>query len=462
MVDTPPLTRDHWSVADEGNPAAQDPALGQLEKEPPSPATVRRATLSGAAGFFMETYDFQIYGLVAAYLSVEFFTETHTTTALLLTWAVFAIPFVVRPLGGLILGAFADKVGRKKVMLFSIVGIAGSTAAIGMIPSYAAIGIAAPIAVVCLRLVQGLAYGGETASAVSFVGEWTPAKTRASRLAWVQSGSSAGGLVGTLLAFGLSFGLGPVLMQAWGWRVLFLVAIPLSTIALFIRAKVDETPAFRELEEQGEIVDSPIKSTFSERRTRVAMVKCFLVGALFATGYYIIYIQLPAYLVSESGFSSTAGLSITLLGFAFLQILTPLWGYAADRWGRRVLGFSSSLVMVLIAVPCFVLMSSTDEVRWAVAGVLVLTLVYAVQPAIALGTLFELLETGTRSTAFSLSWGVSAAVFGGAAPFIATGLIALTGWSASPSLLIVVAGSLSALGYLWFREDRQHITTSTS
>ncbi|MCE0765575.1 MFS transporter [Pseudonocardia kujensis] len=400
----------------------------------------------------METYDFGIYGLLAAYLAVEFFASTNSTASLLITWAVFAIPFAIRPLGGLVLGAIGDRVGRKKVMLFSIAAIALATAAIGVIPSAATIGIAAPLAVLAARVLQGFVYGGETANAITFVGEWTPARRRASRLAWVQCGSSAGQVFGSVLAFALSASLGPALMQAWGWRILFVVALPLAAVGIYIRFKIDETPAFRALQAEGTVSANPVRSTFSDPATRTAMAQCFLLGALFAAGFYTIYIQLPAYLVREVGFSGSEGLLLTLVGLVFLLICTPIWGYAADRFGRRGLGLWSSVVVACMVVPCFMLISGHGGLGIALTGILLLTLVYSAQNALALGTIFEVLTTRTRSTAFSISWGVCAALFGGAAPFVSTALVAATGWAAAPALIVVVAAACSAAGYLWFRE----------
>lgn len=448
MGDTPPTA----GIRTEKFPEQGGPSPDGTGQPTPDPGMVRRAAFSGAAGFFMETYDFGIYGLVAAYLSVEFFASTNTTTALLLTWAVFAIPFVVRPIGGLVLGAIGDRLGRKKVMLFSIAAIALATAAIGVIPPYAAIGAAAPLAVLVARLLQGFVYGGETANAITFVGEWTPARKRASRLAWVQCGSSTGQLFGSTLAFALSAILGPVLMQAWGWRVLFLVALPLAAIGIYIRFKIDETPAFRALQEAGEVSANPVAATFRDPATRRAMAQCFLLGALFAAGFYTIYIQLPAYLVRAVGFSGSEGLLLTLVGLAFLLICTPVWGHAADRLGRRGLGLWSSVVLAVGVVPGFMLISGHRGFAVALTGVLLLTVVYAAQNALALGTIFEVLKTRTRSTAFSISWGVCAALFGGAAPFASTALIAMTGWAASPALIVVVAAVCTAAGFLWFRE----------
>lgn len=448
----PPLTAERPIT-----PAGADGAVAaetSADRTAHHPRVVRRAAFSGAAGLFMETYDFGIYGFVAAYLSVEFFTSTSSTASLLVTWAVFAIPFAVRPLGGLVLGAIGDRLGRKKVMLFSITAIALATAAIGIIPSQATIGIGAPLAVLVARMVQGFMYGGEAPNAMTFVGEWSPAGRRASRLAWVQCGSTVGQLSASLLAFTLSASLGPVLMQAWGWRVLFLVALPLAAVGVYIRLRIDETPAFRELQSAGAVATNPIRSTFRDPETRTAMAQCFLIGALFAAGFYTIYIQLPAYLVTAVGFSGSDSLLLAFVGLAFLLVCTPIWGYAADRFGRRRLGAGSSIAMAVIVIPCFMLISGHGTRGVAITGVLLLTVVYSAQNALAHATFFEVLKTRTRSTAFSISWGFCAALFGGAAPFMSTALVAGTGWAASPALIVVVGALCSAAGYFWFREPR--------
>ncbi|MEQ3553437.1 MFS transporter [Pseudonocardia nematodicida] len=428
-------------VDDPGRPVAGEP----------SPHDVRKATFSGAAGFFMETYDFTIYGLVAAYLTVEFFSTADSATSLLVTWAVFAIPFLVRPVGGVVLGSFADRIGRKTVMLLSVVAIAVATALIGLIPSYQTIGIIAPLAVLLCRLAQGFVYGGETAAAITFVGEWTPVRQRASRLALVQTGASVGNLFGSVCAFSLSFLLGPVLMQAWGWRVLFLLAIPLAGVAVYIRFKIGETPVFRRMQSTGDISSTPLRDAVADPATRGRMYQGALLGALMCAGFYVIYIQQPAYLVAEFGFSAQEGLLVTLVGLSLLVVLTPLFGLAADRYGRRAICVGTAGILALASVPLFVLIGS-GTLGAAVAGVLLLTAPFAAHNALTLGAIFETLAARTRGTAFAISWGLTVAVFGGAAPFISTGLIALTGFAQSPALLISFAAVLSAVGYLRYSE----------
>lgn len=425
---------------------AADPAPQPVPDEQPSPDQVRKATFSGAAGFFMETYDFTIYGLVASFLTVEFFAASDAASSLLLTWAVFAVPFLVRPLGGIVLGSLGDRIGRKTVMLVSIVAIAVATAAVGLIPSYAAIGVVAPLAVLLCRFAQGFVYGGETSAAITFVGEWSPVGKRASRLALVQTGASTGNLFGSALAFGLSSLLGPVLMQAWGWRTLFLVAIPLAGIALYVRFKVGETPVFRRMQSEGTVSRRPLRDTLADRPTRRGMYQCVLLGALQCAGFYIIYIQQPAYLVAEFGFTAQQGLLVTLVGFALLVVMTPLWGLAADRHGRRTICVVSASFLLVAAVPLFVLVGS-GTVLAAVLGMLLLTMLFSAHNALTLGAIFETLGARTRNTAFSIAWGLTVAVFGGAAPFISTGLVALTGYVYSPALLISVAAALTVIGY---------------
>ncbi|ANY06357.1 MFS transporter [Pseudonocardia sp. HH130630-07] len=430
-------------------PAADATALRATDE--PSRSDVRRATFSGAAGFFMETYDFTIYGLVAAYLTVEFFSTADSATSLLVTWAVFAIPFLVRPVGGIVLGSFADRIGRKAVMLLSVVAIAVATALIGLVPSYQTIGIIAPLAVLLCRLAQGFVYGGETAAAITFVGEWTPLRRRASRLALVQTGASVGNLFGSACAFTLSFVLGPVLMQAWGWRVLFLLAIPLAAVAVYIRFKIGETPVFRRMQSAGDISPTPLRDAVADPATRSRMYRSALLGALMCAGFYIIYIQQPAHLVAEYGFSAQEGLLVTLVGLGLLVVLTPLFGLAADRFGRRTICLVTAGVLAVTAVPLFVLIGS-GTLGAAVVGVLLLTAPFAAHNALTLGAIFETLAARTRGTAFAISWGLTVAVFGGAAPFLSTGLVALTGFVHSPALLISFAAVLSAIGYVRYAE----------
>ncbi|WP_426323299.1 MFS transporter [Microbacterium sp. E-13] len=419
------------------------------------PKMVRRAWLSGAAGFFMETYEFGIYGIVAAYLAAEFFSSGNPTVSLLLTWIVFAIPFAIRPLGGIVLGSIGDRFGRKRVMLLSIVIMCGSTVLIGLIPGEAIIGIAAPIAVIACRLIQGAVFGGETANAVTFAGEWAPRRIRASRIAFVQTGATLGNMVGSSLAFVLTFTLGASLMQAWGWRMLFLFALPLAALGFYIRYRVGETPAFQTLADTGALAAAPIRDAVKSRNTRASMAKCILIAAILATGYYGVYIVLPAYLVNTIGFAPAEGMLVTLIGLAALAVLSIGWGRLADRVNRRWLGCGAAVAMAVLALPAFsMIRDSGGSLAVAIGATLMLTVPYSVINAVTHSVIFDLLSTRTRSTSYAIAFGIAVALFGGLAPFIGTALIGLTGDAASPAYFLILAAVVSIIGYLLINERR--------
>jgi len=431
------------------------PAADLATEQAHDPTMVRRAWLSGAAGFFMETYEFGIYGIVASYLAVEFFSSGSATVSLMLTWIVFAIPFAIRPLGGILLGSIGDRFGRKRVMMLSIAIMAASTTLIGLVPGEAVIGLAAPIAILVCRLIQGAVFGGETANAVTFAGEWAPRRIRASRIAFVQIGATVGNMFGSSLAFVLTFTLGTALMQAWGWRVLFLFALPLAAIGFYIRYRVGETPAFQKLSDTGTLAAAPVRDSLTSRLTRASMAKCLMVAAILATGYYGVYIQLPSYLVNTMNFTAADGMLVTVVGLAVLAVLSAAAGLVADRVNRRWLGGGAALVLAVVALPAFMLIrDSGGSLAVAIGATLLLTVPYSIINAVTHSVIFDLLSTRTRSTSYAIAFGISVAIFGGLAPFIGTALIGLTGDAASPAYFLILAAVVSTIGYALIREKR--------
>lgn len=415
--------------------------------------STRRVIVSGAIGVFVEYYDYAAYGLVAGVVATVFFPPGAPNAALLLTYGVFAVSFVFRPIGGIILGQISDRAGRKAVMVFTLTLMAITTALIGLLPSYTAIGVAAPLLLLLLRLAQGFSAGGEMGSAMSFVGEWSPPRHRARNLAIIQFGSYMALFAGTVLAAGLNAALGADSMRDWGWRLVFLVAGPLGVIGFYIRSKLEDTPAFRRLLATGEVATSPLREMAGSSANRLAVLGATLVSVLNSAGYYVLFVYMPTYLRANLGFSVGEGLVITVVGIVVSLVLIPVVGALADRVGRRWLMIGSALATLVVALPAYSIMTA-GSVLSAALGAALLAACFAPQPGIVHTVLVELFRTRVRTTGYSIGYNISTAVFGGAAPFIITWLIASTGVVSSPAIFMMASAVLTVVGLLTVPETR--------
>jgi hypothetical protein len=238
---------------------------GYIQSSTTDRAALRRVKGGTAAGQFIEWYDYGIYGFLTIPISKNFFAGGDSTTALLGTFAVFAVTFVFRPFGGVVCGLFADRYGRRKVLVGALLAMSVATTLIGVLPSVATIGVAAPILLTAMRIVQGFSAGGELGSVMSFAGEHAPANQRAHVVSFAQIGSFSSLLLGSLLGLFLTEVMSPEALKSWGWRLPFLFALPLGLIGLWIRRKVEESPAFTELREADEIPAQPLRDALRDR-----------------------------------------------------------------------------------------------------------------------------------------------------------------------------------------------------
>lgn len=402
-----------------------------------SPRDRRRAVFGGSAGVFVEFFDYGIYGFLATTIAAVFFPPEAPTAALIMTWGIFALTFLVRPLGGLIIGAFADRVGRLAALVVSLTLMTFATAGIGLIPGYASIGIAAPILLLLCRLVQGFSAGGEVASAYSFVAENVPAKKRGFYTALPQFASYSAMLCGTSLGFALATFLPDGALEAWAWRLVFFIAAPLGILGFWIRRTLSDTVVFSEAQERGDTVHNPIRESVANRGNVTRIFFAVALALLNSSGYYVLFNYMPSYLQNELDFAVSEGLAVTALAVAVMLIGIPFMGALSDRVGRKPVLFGSAFASAVLAVPCYALMAQ-GSFGLAVLGAVVLALAFCGHPAIINVVLVELFPTRVRGTSYSLGYNLSTAVFGGAGPLIMTSLIASTGVTAIPSYYVVL------------------------
>lgn len=411
--------------------------------------TRKRVIIASFIGNFVEWFDYAVYGYLAATIAHAFFPEADKQTGLLLTFGLFAISFFVRPLGGFVWGQIGDKLGRKHALSLSILIMSGATFLIALIPNYNTIGIFAPICLLIVRVIQGFSAAGEYAGASAFLVEYAPPNRRGIYAAVVPASTAAGLLLGSLLAAILSIALTTEQMDSWGWRLPFLLAAPMGLIGRYIRNKLEDTPAFRALATEDEVVKAPVASLFREHwRNLLRAVGAVLLNAV---GFYVILSYMPTYLSEELGFGTTQSFIattvalVTYIGFIFLT------GLASDRYGRKKVLVSASVLFILLTVPAFMLLDSGSFVVILLVQILLggmLTLNDGTLPSF----LAELFPTKVRYSGFAVSFNLSNAIFGGTAPFVATLLIATSGSKLAPGWYLMAAAVVSLIAVATAKE----------
>ncbi|MCQ9164448.1 MFS transporter [Arthrobacter sp. STN4] len=411
--------------------------------------TRRRVITASFIGNFVEWFDYAVYGYLAATIAHAFFPTADKQTGLLLTFGVFAISFFVRPLGGFIWGQIGDKVGRKNALSLSILIMSGATFAIALIPGYNTVGLAAPILLLVVRVVQGFSAAGEYAGASAFLVEYAPPNRRGIYAAVVPASTAAGLLLGSLIAALLSITLTTGQMNDWGWRLPFLLAAPMGLIGRYIRTKLEDTPAFRAMAEKDNAVKAPVAALFKNHWQGLLLA----VGAVLlnAVGFYVILSYMPTYLSEELGFGAaesflaTTIALLTYIGFIFLT------GLASDRFGRKRVLITASVLFILLTVPAFMLLDTRNFLVILLVQILLggmLTLNDGTLPSF----LAELFPTRVRYSGFAVSFNLSNALFGGTAPFVATLLIATSGSKLAPGWYLVAAALISLVAVLCAKE----------
>jgi MFS transporter, MHS family, proline/betaine transporter len=413
---------------------------------------VRRVTLAGCVGVFVELYDNGIFGFMAGVLAVVFFPPG--SNGLLLVFAGYAVSFLIRPLGAVICGVLGDRFGRQRMLVFVIMLISAATALIGLLPTYAAIGFAAPALLILLRLAQGFSVGGEAAGAMTFLAEHAPEGRRGRITSYAQIASFLALLTGTLVAAGLNAGLGADGMESYGWRIPFLLAIPMGAIGWYIRKRIADTPNFSRLKEEGGLSRNPLREAFSSPVHRRAMLLAVFLPLMNGSGYYVLFSYMPTFMKSSLGFTIVQGLLVTAAALVAICIAIPYMGSWSDRIGRKRVMQYAAVGMAVAGIPCYALIVSGD-VLLATVGAVIMAVIFAGHTGVIHIMIVELFPTRVRYSAYGLGYNVSSAIFGGAAPLLMTYLIAETGSVYVPAIYAVLT-ALGTLAALHTVTDRAH------
>ncbi|QRN79520.1 MAG: MFS transporter, partial [Nocardiopsis sp. BM-2018] len=339
--------------------------------------TTRKAVTAAAIGNATEWYDFGVYSYLAVTIGLVFYPAQSSGVQLIATFTTFAAAFLVRPLGGMFFGPLGDRVGRKHVLAFTMLLMAVSTFSIGLIPSAATIGIAAPILLLVARMLQGFSTGGEYGGATTFIAEYAPDKRRGFLASWLEFGTVSGYVGGAAIVTVMTLVLGSDTMQDWGWRIPFLLALPLGAVGLYLRLKLDDTPVFNQ-NTDGFAKDSRGERRKGQLRETVvgqwrAMVLCVGLVMVFNVNNYMVTAYLPTYLEAELGYGTTLALVVTLGAMVFLLATVTLFGFMSDRVGRRPILLSGSVCAIVLSLPAFWMLQQ-GSVWTAALGVVVLAI----------------------------------------------------------------------------------------
>jgi MHS family proline/betaine transporter-like MFS transporter len=412
------------------------------------PATLRRSVAAGAVGVFVHWFDWAAYAYLASTIASVFFPAGDATAGLLAVFGVFAVSFGIRPVGALVFGPLGDRIGRKRTLSIVIFVMSGATLVIGLLPGYSKIGIAAPLLMVFLRLLQGFAAGGEFGSAASFLAEYAPRRRRGFGVSWLEVGSLLGFLAGSFVFLMLSIGLTDEQLASWGWRVPFLIAAPLGVIGFVIRSKIEDTPEYRTLEATDNVPRSPVRELF--RHNKKQLLQAAGLMTMMHVPFYAVLTYLVTYetdyLGHSSGSAALLSTAISLIGL----VLVPAFGRLSDRVGRRPVLIGAGIALFVLATPAYLLM------RTGLTGTWIGGLVLGVVLAAILGTYAvwsaEIFPTRTRQGGLSIAYNVTAALFAGTVPYLMTVLISATGSTLVPGPYLMVAAVIGLIAAFSLRE----------
>lgn len=418
-----------------------------------------RAAAGSLVGAVMEWYDFLLYGIVAAVVFNEaFFPGVSPIAGTLAAFATFGVGFLCRPLGGIFFGHFGDRLGRKRMLVWTVTIMGICTALIGLLPTYASIGWLAPLGLVILRAIQGFAVGGEWGGASLMAVENAPSKFKALYSSGVQVGYSFGLILATGIVAILSGTLGTSAFSAWGWRIPFLISIVFVALALWIRAGVPESQVF---EEQVAEVPSakrrlPVLEAIREHPAAFLQIIGMRLGELFTM--YIVTTFALAYATSEHGFSRGSLLYIGILVGAIGIVTIPFFAWISDRWGRKPVFLAGATIGALGAIPYFLAMEAGSTILVVVMSVVLVNLAHDMIVSVQQPLFTELFGPSYRYSGAGLGYQVASAIGGGFTPFIATALVAVGGGSWTWVAVYLLGGCvISALVALTLRAP-QHAT----
>ncbi|KAA9394817.1 MHS family MFS transporter [Kocuria coralli] len=393
--------------------------------------SLKRVITSSAIGQFVEFYDFVIYAYSAAVLAKLFFPSEDPVAGVLSVFAVYAVGFAIRPIGGIVFGLLGDKIGRRRVLVLVIVMMGAGTMAIGLLPTYEQIGILAPVLLVLCRLLQGFSAAGETMTSNAFVAEHSPRGKRGLYVSFTYSFTTLPSVAAAIIVWALIAGLGTEAYESWGWRIAFLIGGPMALVGLYIRSKISESPVFeaaKAAEDETQVARSSSKK---------AIIQALALSAVGALGFYTLSGYMVSYLTTTVELPQDQALISNGIALTIAFVSFWLGGALGDRFGRRPVLFAMIAAAIVLYLPAFWL--AGNATFWgALTGQSVIGVIFGMFYGVFAVRILESFSTHNRVSGTVICFNVSYTVFGGTAPLISTWLITQTGLLFAPAIYMVV------------------------
>ena len=406
--------------------------------------------LAGFIGNVVEWYDFALYGYMASIISGLFFPSKDHLASLLATYGVFAAGFIMRPLGSALFGWLGDTIGRSSTMLISVVLMSLPTLLLGILPTYATVGLLAPVLLVLVRLVQGLSVGGEFSSSVTYLVETADPDRRGFSGSWANMGSITGMLLGSGIAALLTTFVDDKLITDWAWRLPFLFGGVIGIISIILRRQLPKSEHFQQhAGSRGR--SSPLLEAFTDNLTQT--LKATLFASAYGVVFYFSLVYLPNWASDQAGYDLDFAMQVNAVATAMLLVLIPLSGWLSDRFVRRThLIMNATGLMFLAAYPLFLWMYESGSIPALVCTQIILAVLLAAPLGSAPAVFVEMFPARDRLSGYSVSYNIGLGIVGGATPMIATALIKMTGKGIMPSLFLVLMALAGVIGISLIRD----------
>jgi len=459
-----PLSKHHeaaFSVNHSGETRSGNSRLGV------SRAGKTRAIIATSIGNMLEWYDFTVYALFAGYIAANFFPGDDSNTRLLKTFLFFGLGFVVRPLGAVLIGNYGDRAGRKAALTLTILLMAAGTGVIAFSPTYASIGLGAPVLLLLGRVLQGFSAGGEVGGATAYLLESADAAGRGRAASWLEASMGMANILGALAAFSVTASMSTAQVQSWGWRIPFISGLLIAPVGLYLRRSLDETQAFQAETERRAARPSadqahglaPLREIFRDHGRSLCVGFC--VAVLWAVAVYVLMIFLPTYVQRPDTFHFTAqqAFGASLIGNLPFVVGCLWFGSLSDRIGRRRGLLLSATLLLLLVLPLFMWLRAEPTFSTLVVAQSILCILVASFVGVAPAALSEIFPTGVRSTGTSLVYNGAFTVFGGFAPMILTWFTQQSNGSIyAPAWYVMLAAGVALIAIPQLRAGHEHGT----
>jgi MHS family proline/betaine transporter-like MFS transporter len=403
----------------------------------------KRAVVATTIGNTLEWFDFVMFGFMAPTMAKVFFPAADENTALLLAFATFGVPFLVRPLGAVFLGAYADRKGRRAALSLTIALMTFGTTLLAVTPDYRAIGTFAPILVVFARILQGLSAGGEFGSATAFLAE-QDASRRGFFASWQFASQGATTVLATAFGVGLTSLLTSEQLESWGWRIPFACGALLGPVAYYIRTQLSETAEFQAIKTR----TRPLHTVVTRQLRELALCAGLAIAAT-VSAYTMLF--MPTFATRQLGVPASDAFAASLLGGVLQLLIVPVIGALSDRYGRTRFTFISAMGILVCAYPLFAHLIENPVLQTLILVQTIISLLVAVYLGALGGLICDLFPPQTRTSGVSIGNAIAVTIFGGFAPIINSSLIAVTGNNAAPSFYLALGAALSLLAHLGLR-----------